>query len=149
MGKVILLPESFCPSPVFLDLVYSKLHRALPEVKNNISVLTRENARYSFVYTLDAIREWRICPDFPYKLEYLIVHRDCTIREEFLAEMMKRIDFHKDAEPDKLEVTLRIGEDIMAWAIREPEEAKRHHLKIDKGNLILVRKQQIDNTGCA
>lgn len=149
MGRIIALPESFCPSQVLLELIYHKLGKKVPEIKNNIFLMTREAIKYSFIATLVAIREWRICLDSFENIDYVLVDSSCIIRQEFFHELIKRTDFQKEAELDKMEVVIRFGEEIMAWALKQPMEAKRHYLNVINNNLILMRKPQIDNTGCA
>lgn len=155
---LIITPEAYSPSDVMIYILYEQLSKELPEeAQRQMLYFTREQIRYAFAATLDAISEWQCCRNI-FESEFWILDSDCYIREEVFREIRSRTDLHKDAEYDKYEFRLRFGEEVMNWFLRQPDEARRLGLKRGKHNrIVLVRKKlfdmrmpvDIDSTGCA
>lgn len=143
---VVMTVRSFSPSDVSIHILYNKWGYTLPPSNRDYMLAyTRDQIRYGFAFTVGEFQHRKIFPDgHP---EFILVDREYRINEYFFQRLKKKVHLTKDSEWDGPEFRLRLAEEMVAWALREPQGAKETGIVFVNGNLILLRKNEIDSTG--
>jgi hypothetical protein len=116
---------------------------------------TTEQIRFRFAEAVNNIRERRIYLRDDAD-EFVIVDEHYNVHAEFFDQVRKYANFHPVAAHDDIYFQLRLGEEIVSWTLKQPNEASKIGIERRGKNLVLVRKpkpktepEDIDATGCA
>lgn len=151
---VTLTPQSFRPSDVLIRLLYTGINVPI-QAQQHMIFFTMEQIRFRFTEAINNIRERRV---FLYDDadDFVVVDENYNVHSEFFEQIRKYANFHPTAVHDDIYFQLRLGEEIVSWFLKQPNEARKMGLDRKGKELILVRKPKpksqradIDITGCA
>lgn len=149
-----LTPQSFRPSDVLIRLLYTGINVPI-QAQQHMLFCTMEQIRFRFTEAVNNIRERRVFLHDDTD-DFVVVDENYNVHSEFFEQIRKYANFHPAAVHDDIYFQLRLGEEIVSWFLKQPNEARKMGMERKGKKLILVRKPKpkaqradIDISGCA